>query len=221
MSLSQKAWELSAPIITAIKDHPFNQELMAGSLRQDIFAYYIEQDSLYLQDFSRSLALIASKIPLPYVRRFLRYSEGALIAEQEVVHQFFRNTFHFHETGGLTPATLSYTSFLLRMCAQEPVEVALAALLPCFWVYREVGLWIAQHADSANPYARWIDTYSGDEFGASVTEVIGIFDALAEKASESLQKKMLEAFYKSTCLEWHFWNDAYHKTTFDDVRRVA
>ena len=154
MSLSQKAWELSAPIINAIKDHPFNQELMAGSLRQDIFAYYIEQDTLYLQDFARSLALIASRVPLPYVRQFLSYSEGAFIAEQEGVHQFFRNTFNFQETGLLSPATLSYTSFLLRMCTQEPVEVAIAAVRPCFWVYREVGAMIAQHADSANPYAR-------------------------------------------------------------------
>lgn len=27
--------------------------------------------------------------------------------------------------------------------------------------------------------------------------------------------KMLDAFYNSVCLEWHFWNDAYNKTVFD------
>ncbi|MDJ1305463.1 MAG: hypothetical protein MRQ09_04410 [Candidatus Midichloria sp.] len=42
---------------------------------------------------------------------------------------------------------------------------------------------------------------------------------LAEKADEKVRKKMFYAFYKSTCLEWHFWNDAYNKTAFDQLER--
>lgn len=218
MKLSHQAWQKSLEIFNAIVNHPFNQKLMQGTLERNTFAYYVEQDSLYLQDFARCHALIASKISLEYVRIFLRYSDYTFIAEQEVVHEFFRKTFNFEATGRVTPATLSYTSYLLRICATEPVEVAVAVILPCFWIYREVGLFIAKHAEKNNPYARWIETYAGEDFGRAVEEVIDIFDTLAEKSSEETRKKMLEAFYKSTCLEWHFWNDAYHKTVFDDVK---
>ena len=217
MKLSTKAWQLSSDVFEAIIRHPFNQELMNGSLKQDKFAYYIEQDSRYLQDFARSLAIIASKAPLQYVRSFLRFADCAFTAEQEVVHQFFKRTFGFKETGLLTSATLSYTSYLLNICANEPVEIAVAAVLPCFWVYREVGLFIAQNSDPKNQYARWIETYASDEFGTAVEEAISIFDALGANATDATKQKMLDAFYKSTCLEWHFWNDAYYDGVFDRI----
>jgi thiaminase/transcriptional activator TenA len=215
MQLSEQAWARSSKVIEAIKNHPFNQELAKGTLSLDKFAYYIEQDILYLQDFGRCQAIIASKVPLKYVRCFLRYADDTCVVEQEVVHHFFKKMFNFQETGKLTPATLSYTSYILRNCATEPVEIAVAAVLPCFWVYSEVGLSIAKEADKNNPYFKWIETYSSDDFITMVKEIIGIFDALALQASDEIRSKMLEAFYKSTCLEWHFWNDAYNKTVFD------
>ena len=217
MKLSTKAWEKSSHIYNAIINHPFNQELMQGTLARDKFAYYVEQDILYLQDFSRCNSIIASKISLKYMLNFLKYAEYTLIAEQEVVHQFFQKEFNFKETGLITPATLSYTSYMLRACLNESVEVALAALLPCFWVYREVGLFIAKHTEKDNPYFRWIETYSSEGFCATVDEAIDIFDAMAANTTEVIREKMLDAFYKSTCLEWHFWNDSYQKRVFDDL----
>ncbi len=86
---SEIALEKCAFVIQAIKEHPFNKELAEGSLNIEKFAYYIEQDTLYLRDFARSLAMIASKALLKFVKDFLSFSKSALIAEQEVVHSFF------------------------------------------------------------------------------------------------------------------------------------
>ena len=219
MKLSTQAWNKSSKIYEAIIKHPFNQELMQGTLDKDKFAYYIEQDALYLQDFARCHAIIASKAPLEYVRCFLRYSDYTFVTEQEVVHQFFSKIFNFKKTNLISPATLGYTSYLLNICWSDPVEVGIAALLPCFWIYREVGLFIANNGVQNNPYARWIDTYSGDDFGNAVNEAIGIFDKLADNASDEIRNKMLEAFYKSSCLEWHFWNDSYDNKVFDNCKR--
>jgi hypothetical protein len=98
-------------------------EAIFDDIIPDAIIYYIEQDSPYLDDFARSLALIASIIKTEYVRQFLQYSGQVFIAEQEIVHEFFRDKFKFKETG-LTPATLSYTSYLLSICANEVVEIA-------------------------------------------------------------------------------------------------
>ncbi|WP_395946679.1 thiaminase II [Caedibacter taeniospiralis] len=217
--LSETALEKCGFIIQAIKEHPFNKELTNGSLNIEKFAYYIEQDTLYLRDFARSLAVIASKAPLKFVKDFLSFSDGALIAEQEVVHSFFRQTFNLQETGKLTPAILSYTSYLLQVSSMAPVEIAIASVLPCFWVYKIVGQSIAQNTDmkSQNPYKKWIETYSGQDFSDSVERVISIFDEVALSASDEVRYLMLDAFYKSTVLEWHFWNDSYNQTIFDIV----
>lgn len=216
--LSEKVLEKCKPIITAIKEHPFNQELANGSLSIERFGYYIEQDTLYLRDFSRSLAAIASKVPLEFIKDFISFSKGALIAEQEVVHSFFRYKFNLEETGKITPATLSYTSYLLQNSSIAPVEIGIASVLPCFWVYSIVGKDIINNTrlDFNNPYKEWIETYSGEEFNDSVKAVINIFDEVALSAADRIQYLMIEAFYKSTVLEWHFWNDAYNLVVFDD-----
>ncbi|QRN03607.1 thiaminase II [Legionella sp. MW5194] len=215
MKLSEKAWQMATPVIHNILTHPFNQALANGSLASSTFAYYLEQDSLYLKDFARCHALIAAKSPLAYVRQFLGFAESVFVAEQEVVHCYFKKEFAFNDTGLVTPATLSYTSYLLQTCSLLPVEVAVAAVLPCFWVYRETGCSIARDACGDNPFSRWIETYSSEEFSQAVDQAIAIFDALAAQAPETLKTAMLRAFYTSTCLEWHFWNDAYHHRVFD------
>jgi len=217
MKLSTQAWNHSLRAYESIKAHKFNQELTYGTLALDKFSYYIEQDCLYLEDFARSLALIASKISSTYVRKFLNYAEGSLIAEQEVVHSFFEKKFEFTKSNEITPATLNYTSYLLRMCALEPVEVGIAAILPCFWVYREIGKNIAQYSNKDNPFAQWIVTYSSHEFSDAADEAVKIFDEYGQKASDDIKAKMINTFYNSVCLEWHFWNDAYYKTVFHSL----
>ena len=42
MKLSTQAWAFSSTIIDGINRHPFNQELMNGSLARDKFAFYID-----------------------------------------------------------------------------------------------------------------------------------------------------------------------------------
>ncbi len=217
MKLSKLAWINSEEIIHRIQNHPFNQDLMNGTLTRDKFIYYIEQDVVYLNDFARCLALLASKAPLKNVRKFLKYADDVFHNEQEVVHQFYHKKFKTPVTGKITQATLSYTAFLFKHCTNDSFEIGLAAILPCFWVYQKIGVYIAKHSVKNNGYARWIETYSSDDFKETVNEVIALFDDLAEKTSEGVKQKMLTVFHTGVCLEWHFWNDAYNQVSFDTI----
>ena len=72
----------------------------------------------------------------------------------------------------LAPTTLAYTHYLLAVAYGRPFHEALAALLPCYWIYWEVGKELTR-AGSPNPlYARWIGTYGSDEFGSVVRAVL-------------------------------------------------
>ncbi|WP_277422262.1 hypothetical protein [Brachyspira hampsonii] len=62
MKFSEIVWKKNEGLYKKIIDMPFNKELMEGTLDKEKFAYYIEQDSLYLKYYSKVLATISSKI---------------------------------------------------------------------------------------------------------------------------------------------------------------
>ena len=213
MSFTQTVWNDVAPIRQAMLDMPFNAELRDGTLSPERYQFYLLQDSYYLNDYARTLALAAVKAPgdeliLEYARR----AEVAIVVKR-ALHE------HFLQTSGLTPeqiaavepspSTLAYTSYLLATAYNASFEEGVAALLPCFWVYREVGLAIAAKATPNNPYQAWIDTYAGEEFCVAVSRQIEIADGLAAAASPERRRAMAAAFHRCTQLEWMFWDSAY------------
>ena len=136
----------------------------------------------------------------------------AIIVERELHDSFFRQyqiaPQVFAKTA-LSPACHHYVSFLLATAYAEPYEVVLGALLPCFWIYAEVGRDIHARAAAVHPYRAWIDTYAGEEFHAAVRAVIEATDEAAADASPHLRERMHAAFTRATQLEWLFWDSAY------------
>jgi thiaminase/transcriptional activator TenA len=217
-SFSHKAWDQNRPIYDLIRQMPFNAELAAGTLSETRFKHYITQDAHYLIGFGRALALAAAKAPNPdRIVQFAKAAEVAIIVERELHGSFFQQygiTPRVFAETAFSPACHHYVSFLLATAYAEPYEVVLGALLPCFWIYAEVGRDIHSCAAPLHPYRAWIDTYAGEEFHAAVRDVIAATDAAAEDASTHLQKRMYAAFRRATQLEWVFWDSAYRLETW-------
>ena len=108
-----------------------------------------------------------------------------------------------------SPDCLNYTSFLLATAYHEPWEVLMAALLPCFWIYWDVGNAIAREASADNKYRAWIDTYSDAGFGDAVRAVIAATDTAAAATTEQIRNRMMTAFIRSSQYEYLFWDGAY------------
>ena len=212
---SDQAWESTASLREAIHGLPFNTELTAGSLSLDRFQTYIVQDAIYLGQFSRALAVAAAKAPdTSTMQSFAQSALGAIAVEQALHARFLRDF-------GMDPASvadaepspdcLAYTSYLIAAAYHDPWEVLVAALLPCFWLYWDVGCAIARSAAPQNPYKAWIDTYSDEHFGDAVRAVIAIADRAADTASAKTRPRMLAAFARACQYEWLFWDGAYQR----------
>jgi thiaminase (transcriptional activator TenA) len=193
---------------------PFNQELAAGTLPRERFQYYITQDALYLGQFSRALAIAAAKAPDSMtLQSFAQSALGAVAVEQRL-HEHYLLSF------GVDPATVAvtdpapdcfaYTNFLLATAYHEPWEVLVAAVLPCFWIYWDVGRSIAETASPDNPYQAWIETYADPGFGERVQAVIAVADRAALSTGEAVFGRMLNAFIAATRYEWLLWDGAYN-----------
>ena len=214
MKFSDILWQHTASIYQKIIHHPFNLELADGTLDRKRFVFYMEQDAFYLIGFSRALAFIAARSDSSkMIHHFLNFSLSALVAERQLHANFLPPNSNCDKINP-SPACMTYTQFLIATTATAPLEEAIAAVLPCLWIYREVGRNIAAHAKQNNPYKLWIETYSCQEFSEATDVAISILDEVSEKSSKETLIRMKQAFEYSSLLEWHFWDDAYNKASF-------
>jgi thiaminase/transcriptional activator TenA len=214
-AFSEHAWQQTAPLRAAIHALPFNAELAAGSLSADTFQGYIIQDALYLDQYARALAIAAARAPDGTTLRAFAESALEAVAVEQALHGQYIRQFGIDptrlETAQASPDCLGYTSFLLATAYHDPWEILVAALLPCFWIYWDVGNAIARQANASNPYRAWIDTYADEGFGAAVRAVITATDKAADDTTQAIRTRMMTAFVRSTQFEWLFWDGAYQR----------
>ncbi|MDR1200369.1 MAG: thiaminase II [Tannerellaceae bacterium] len=209
MNWSDKAWEQIVPIYNSIIDMPFIKELMNGTLPIEKFQFYIAQDSFYLESYGRALAIIAARAnSIQDSLVYIRFAESAIIVEREMHESFFR-TFRLTNKGNIEPTCHHYAHFLKSTAILDAVEVGMAAILPCFWIYKTVGDYVYENCTENNPYQKWIDTYAGEEFGLSVSKAIETCNSVASQCTEKQKQAMTDAFVTASRLEFHFWDSAY------------
>jgi len=212
---SDEAWQRTARLRNAIHRLPFNTELAAGSLSRDRFQAYIIQDALYLGRFSRALAIAAAKAPDSDTMQSFAHSALSAVAVERALHERYLREFGIDPArigeAEASPDCLAYTSYLIAAAYHEPWEVLVAALLPCFRIYWDVGCAIAQTAAPANPYRAWIDTYADERFGKAVEIVVAIGDRAAAAVTAATRAAMLAAFVRACQYEWLFWDGAYQR----------
>lgn len=205
--ISDRFWQNIQPVYEDILRHPFIQQLQQGDLPQTIFNYYLQQDALYLADYARVLAIAGTKTDdRDDFWLCLSFAKEAVSAEI-TLHKELLGTFNQRSEKSLS--CLAYTQFLLATAANATFAETLAALLPCFWIYREVGYFLKAHSAHANPYQLWIDNYSSREFNTSVEQAIAMLNRASLHASKKELKNMEHYFMTSARLELAFWDEAY------------
>src|SRR3954454_2395589 len=215
MRFSDEAWQQNAALREAIHRLPVNTGLAARALSRERFRFYITQDAIYLGQYARVLALAAAKAPeIATLQAFANSALGAVAVEQ-ALHGRYLQEFGSDPAAVLAaepaPDCLAYTSFLIATAHQEPWEVLVAALLPCFWIYWDVAQAMSRDAAPENPYRAWIDTYADPHFGEAVGRVIGTADAAAAATTSRTRTGRLAASRRSAQYEWLFWDGAWRQ----------
>lgn len=207
----QLAREKTDFILEAIKEQPFINQLMDGTLPKEVFQFYINQDAIYLAEYKKILATIGVKCENTVDTQFFLNAATGIINVENALHQTFLNGTHFNTEA--SPSCELYTSYLTRIVATHSLEEGLAAVLPCFTIYKEIGDYILKNQTNKenNPYQDWINTYGGEAFAKSVNKAIEITDKHAVNASDEVLERMELAFEKASKLEWLFWDSAYQQ----------
>ncbi|GAA1756770.1 bifunctional hydroxymethylpyrimidine kinase/phosphomethylpyrimidine kinase [Kocuria aegyptia] len=207
---SDELWEASAAVRREIEELEFVRLLGDGRLEPERFLAYLDQDLQYLDGYSRALAQLAARAPDEEQRLF--FAAGA-VSCTETEAQLHRARLRHAEDGaardGLGEVTRRYTAFLLAATAAEPYPVGLAAVLPCYWVYADVGRHLGELAAAggtgAHPYADWLATYADEGFQEATRTARRLLDAAAREAPAGVRERMREVFLEACALERDFF----------------
>ena len=218
MRFTADLWRSIEPVYAAILGHPFVAGLTDGSLPRPSFQFYAVQDALYLREFARALSLAAARAPRDeWIIMFNEHAAGALKVERALHESFFKE---FGLGPGdvastpLAPTNLAYTSYLLAVAHAAPFHEAVAALLPCYWIYWEVGKALERSGSPDPLYTRWIGTYASTEFGSVVEAVLDCADALARELEAAEREAMKRHFITTSRYEWMFWDMGLRRETW-------
>lgn len=194
-------------------NHPFVQGIAKGTLSLESFKYYIMQDSYYLSHFARIQAIGASRAEdLSITAKMAAHAQGTYQAELGLHESFMGQlgvTKEDLKSFEPAPTAYAYTSHLYRVAASGSLGEIIAAILPCYWIYHEIGELLRNAAPETPVYQEWIAAYGSDWFTELVNEQINLLDALAEKASDHEKEKMKQHFLISCHYELQFWEMAF------------
>lgn len=209
-SWSQQIWRESNVIYRAILDQKFIQELATGELSLDRFARYIGQDELYLKRYYSQMFRLAELMDTPQNRElFVAFAQSGMEGEK-LMHQFLIDKYGIDTDVPLSEVTRDYNNLADEALSSGNRCLAIAAMLPCMWIYNRVGLYILSIADlEDNPYKEWILEYGNEELTSGVNAVLDIVDEWASKADEQTIAKMNYYYLRAALYEYAFWDYGY------------
>ena len=211
---SAAAWQRIAPIRERIDQLPLLVELADGSLEARRFVEYIVQDDFYLRGYSRALAQLAARAPHARARAFWATSASEAVEGEVLMHDALLNDPLLKGTphaAAPSPTTRGYVNFIQTAVAYEPYPIGVAAVLPCYSVYAQVGLDLAARAAavSDHPYGSWVAAYADPAFQQTTARAIELLDEAAETADEATRAQMLSVFADATRYEELFWERSH------------
>ncbi|HXD27198.1 MAG TPA: bifunctional hydroxymethylpyrimidine kinase/phosphomethylpyrimidine kinase [Arthrobacter sp.] len=206
-------WDGIAGLRSRIDALAFIRALRDGNLPAAEFHFYLAQDALYLRTYSRVLSRAAQLAPNRGEQSF--WAAGAVGALQEEAN-LHRQRLGSAADPDPSPTTSAYLNHLLAADASYPELVA--AILPCYWLYQDIGRRLAAAAHPGHPYADWLAAYSSPEFDAATARAIATVQEVALRVDAASLAAMRRAFDASSRHELAF----FAQTSADaDAGRVA
>jgi thiaminase/transcriptional activator TenA len=203
---TNELWAAIEAIYQKTLAHPFLKGLADGTLPHAKFEFYLKQDALYLGAFAQTLNLIAAKSPREDWANTLAQHAIDSIKEKQNLHETILKG---ATATRMAPANYAYTNHLLANAQRGTFAEGMAAVLPCYWIYLEVGKELKKRGSKNADYQRWIDNYSDPAYGTSVLAVLRMLNSEANHLAPREKARCKDLFVTSTRYEYQFWDMAW------------
>lgn len=197
-------WEHISTIRHDIDELEFVTGLGDGTLGRDQFLWYLAQDALYLRDYSRALAAASQLAPTSEEQAFWAAGAERSIAGELQLHESWLPSEAICDTRP-SATTTGYLNHLLAGAARGDYRVLIAALLPCYWLYQDIGERLHLLSHPEHPYRSWLDAYADTAFAEASARAVSLVMRTAAEAPPEAQEAMREAFRLSAAHERAFF----------------
>ena len=216
-AFTHRLYEAAGPIWREQLGHPFVRALGEGTLPQPKFEFYIRQDALFLVELTKTFAYAATRTDDPEeMRRFGELLLNTLSVER-ALHQGYGEQFGLSPeemaATSMAPTNYAYTRHLLHVSATGGLPELVTAILPCAWIYAEVGRHFQEQGlpTQDHPYRDWLLTYASPDFEEVGGWLRGVLDDRAAGLDPSNRRRLEEIFIMSSRYEWMFWDMAWRE----------
>lgn len=194
-------------------NHPFVKGIVAGDLPLETFKNYIMQDIYYLKHYGKVHAFASAHADDFHVSAGLAEKAKNTAEAELTVHKEHAEILDITDEDiqnfKPAPTVYAYTSHLYRASLSGSLAQIIAAILPCYWLYADIGIKYKNSNPDEEIYRNWIQMYASDWFQESTQEMVDLMDDLADKASEDEKKKIKEQFVIAKEYELAFWEMSY------------
>ncbi|WP_182199293.1 thiaminase II [Paraliobacillus salinarum] len=213
MSFTQEIRKEIDVVWKASVEHPFVEGIGNGTLPLENFRFYVMQDSYYLSHFAKVQSLGGAKAKdLETTNNMNKHAQGTYEAEL-ALHRTFAKQLDISELDlkefKPAPTAYAYTSHLYQAAYQGHLGDIIASILPCYWIYYDVGENLKDKTPNQPIFEEWISAYGSDWFRTLVEEQITRLDQIAETVTAQERDRMKHHFFTSVQYEYMFWDMAY------------
>ena len=211
---SQRAFLAAGSSLQAVKRHAFLRGTFGGSLDKKKFSTYLCQNIGYLDNYAACLDLLAARLSrcqgfaqeVLELKQWARETRDLRVWTIDYVKRFTGRQVVPAEIVPL-PELLAYQDFEARAAKSEDLGAAMAALLPCFWIWNEFGKALRPTAElHKNPFWEWVEGMGSEAADVSAQKAAAIADKLAQDGSQALQARMTDIFAAGCWLEWQLFD---------------
>jgi thiaminase/transcriptional activator TenA len=212
------------PLYRAIRRHPFVEGIARGTLPKAAAIFYVQQDVQYLATYARMFGVaIAQSEDLSQMKRLAAHMtlllEGELLPHQclcrsaQVSYEDLKRT-----TVAVAPAAHHYAQHMLATGARGVFAQTIAAILPCHWVYVDLGRDLEREFGPGDhhPFRDWIAFYARPSMREGLEDLC---DLLEQSSGTGLDRAIAQAFNVSFAMEYRFFDMAWHQAGWQSFER--
>lgn len=218
MSFSHELKERAGQVWEDGYNHPFVQEIGAGTLDKETFKFYLLQDYLYLIQYAKVFALATVKADDEDMMIRLSELQASILTTEMDLHREYMAGFGItpQEVAQVKPSLYNrtYTANMLAVGQTGDLAEILATVFPCGWTYCDYAQRLKkQYADKLedNFYKTWIEMYASHDFEKSFGWFYDVIDEAVARKSEKQRERVAEIFVSSVEFEYLFWDMSYKK----------